>query len=121
MLKKKQPDITVTLSRANGFKSGANIIKYKRIYRSPLGLRVQYLISNHSCRRTRRTSEYVVLQEKKYVALLVKKIIVFGPRMICPLNIQHPSKRAFKFFSKFSPAHAAGFRRQIRRCAPHAI
>ena len=48
--------------------------------------------------RTRRTSEYVALREK-YVALPVKKIIVFGPRMICPLNIQHPSKRAFKFFS----------------------
>jgi len=31
--------------------------------------------------RTRRTSEYVALREK-YVALPVKKIIVFGPRMI---------------------------------------
>ncbi len=42
--------------------------------------------------RTRRTSEDVALREK-YVALPEKKVIVFGPRMICPgatLNIQHP-------------------------------
>ena len=59
--------------------------------------------------RTRRTSEDVALREK-YVALPEKKVIVFGPRMICPLNIQHPSKRAFKSFSKFYACGGARLR-----------